>query len=558
MIRHISGLSCGAMLLLCSGQLVAQDGKPAARSVKKLVLPGESFLVEGRPSFVLLPPKAKRKTPQPWIMYSPTLPPYPDRNEKWMHEQFLAAGVAVAGIDVGEAYGSPQSRTLMTALYTELTGNRGFATKVCLLGRSRGGLWVSSWAIANADKVAGIAGIYPVFDLRTYPGVARAARAYGKTPQELESGLKQFNPIARIDVLAKAKIPVFIIHGDADKVVPLKENSATLADRYKQAGNSDAMTLVVVKGQGHNLWSGFFRCQQLVDFAVRQAKAGTSPAKVGSTRPQRGPSQTAKAAITKNLEYDRHGTKSLLLDLYRPKNAKGRLPVVVWIHGGGWKNGSKNRCPAKWLVEHGFAVASIDYRLTQEAQWPAQIDDCRAAVRWLRSHADKYGLDDKHIAAWGSSAGGHLVALLGTLSAPKGEKVSSRVQAVCDAYGPSDLLTMPPNVVANGRTEEDVAKSNGAKLLGGTVRDRPELAKQASAFYQVSKDDPPFLIMHGDKDPGVPLEQSQRLHDKLKAAGVSSTLHIVKGAGHGGKAFQTQQVHQVILSFFNKHLRTTQ
>ncbi len=164
-------------------------------------------------------------------------------------------------------------------------------------------------------------------------------------------------------------------------------------------------------------------------------------------------------------------------------------------------------------------------------------------------------MDRDHIAVWGGSAGGHLVALMGTLDTPQDETVSSRVQAVCDWYGPTDLLSMPPNVLSPKRTPEDLAKSNGAKLLGGTVRDRPELAKQASAIYQVSQDDPPFLLMHGDQDPGVPLEQSQRFHQKLKDAGVSSKLHIVKGAGHGGKGFQTPEVRQVILKFFNQYLR---
>ena len=263
----------------------------------------------------------------------------------------------------------------------------------------------------------------------------------------------------------------------------------------------------------------------------------------------------SKSDVAKDLVYSQIGDKPLLLDLSLPQNPQGKLPVVVWETGGGWKNGSKNRCPATWLVEHGYAVASINYRLTDEAQWPAQIDDCRAAVRWLRRHAQQYGLDADHIGAWGGSAGGHLVALMGTLDAPGDEAVSSRVQAVCDWYGPADLLTMPPNVLGAGRTEEDIANSNGAKLLGGTVRDRPELAKQASALYQVSAEDPPFLIMHGDKDPGVPLEQSQRLHDKLTAAGVPSTLHVVREAGHGGKQFQTPEVREAILKFFDQHLR---
>ena len=191
-----------------------------------------------------------------------------------MHEQFLQAGVAVAGIDAGEAYGSPNGQKLMTALYEELTKKRGFAKKPCLLGRSRGGLWVSSWAIKHPDKVAGIAGIYPVFDLRTYPGPDRAAPAYEMKPEELTAALDEHNPIAKVDILAKAKVPVFIIHGDEDKVVPLKENSQALVERYKAAGADDVVKLVVIKGQGHNFWPGFFRCQDLVDFAIAKAKAG--------------------------------------------------------------------------------------------------------------------------------------------------------------------------------------------------------------------------------------------------------------------------------------------
>ncbi len=162
----------------------------------------------------------------------------------------------------------------MTALYEELTKKRGFAAKPCLLGRSRGGLWVSSWAIANPEKVAGIAGIYPVFDLRTYPGLEKAAPAYGMTVQELESRLDELNPIAKINVLATKKIPVCIIHGDEDKVVPLKENSAALAECYEQANSAENVTLIVAEGQGHNFWEGFFRCQELVDFAIKQAKKG--------------------------------------------------------------------------------------------------------------------------------------------------------------------------------------------------------------------------------------------------------------------------------------------
>lgn len=262
-------------LWLTSAPVLAQDPvvpDPAAPPVKKLILPGDAFRIEGRPAFILWPAQELRKTPQPWIMYGPTLPGYPDVHEKWMHEKFLAAGVAVAGIDVGEAYGSPASQALFTALYEELTSKRGFAARPCLLGRSRGGLWVTGWAAANPDKVAGIAGIYPVFDFRTYPGLDKAAPAYGVSPDELQNRLAEFNPIERVGRLAQARVPVCIIHGDDDKVVPLKENSAELLARYQAAGAGEAVRLIVAQGQGHNFWEGFFRCQELVDFAIARAK----------------------------------------------------------------------------------------------------------------------------------------------------------------------------------------------------------------------------------------------------------------------------------------------
>jgi len=242
--------------------------------VRQLPLPGESFRVEDRPAFVMLPPKEKRRDPQPWIFYAPTLPGLPDRHEKWMHEQFLAAGIAVAGIDIGEAHGSPQGQQWFNAFYREVTSRRGFALRPCLLGRSRGGLWMSSWAISNPEKVAGFAGIYPVFDLRSYPGLKRAAPAYGLTEAQLAASLATHNPIARIGELAKARIPVCLVHGDSDRVVPLQQNSAEVIRTYQTAGRHNLARLIVAEKQGHNFWEGFFRCRELIDFAIARAKAG--------------------------------------------------------------------------------------------------------------------------------------------------------------------------------------------------------------------------------------------------------------------------------------------
>jgi len=264
----------------------------------------------------------------------------------------------------------------------------------------------------------------------------------------------------------------------------------------------------------------------------------------------------AEPEVLRDIEYFRPNDYPLLLDLYLPEEAKNTaVPVVIWVHGGGWKNGSKKNSKASWLAEEGYAVISINYRLTDVAQWPAQIDDCREAVRWARRNAKVFGLDANRIGAWGASAGGHLVALMGTLPYPENESITSRVLAVCDWYGPTELLTMPPNNVGDGRTEEDVANSNGAKLLGCTVKDCPDLAKQASAYDNVSRDDAAFLIMHGDEDPGVPLQQSIQFHDRLRENGVPSTLKVIEGAGHGGKLFDTPEVRETVLQFFDKQLK---
>tara|TARA_R110000850_G_scaffold9033_18_gene33365 strand:- start:2629 stop:3501 length:873 start_codon:yes stop_codon:yes gene_type:complete len=268
---------------------------------------------------------------------------------------------------------------------------------------------------------------------------------------------------------------------------------------------------------------------------------------------QTGPPEGS--TVQKNIVFATHDGIDLALDLYLPVEKSDKpLPVVIWVHGGGWLNGSKDKCKAAFLAPRGFAVASISYRLTDVAQWPGQINDCYAAVRWLRENAGDYGLDADHIGSFGSSAGGHLVALMGTRLAGE-ETVSSRVQAVCDWFGPADLLTMPPNVVSETRSLEAVSQSNGAKLLGATVRDIPEKAKDASALYQVTSDDPPFLIMHGSEDPGVPIDQSIRLNQALSHAGVDSELFIVEGAGHGGPEFSTDEVQTKVADFFARTLK---
>ncbi|QEF98478.1 Arylsulfatase [Stieleria maiorica] len=252
---------------------VMSKAQQAGRIKRSQVLPGgETFFVADRHAFLMKPDSpAKSKLGMPWIFYAPALSRYPDKHEQWMHRQFLNAGIAVAGIDVGEAYGSPHSQPFFDALYDEMV-SRGYSTKPALLGRSRGGLYVSRFAIERPERVAAIGGIYPVLDYTSYPGVERAAPVYGVTPEALEQRQQELNPAKNLNVVAEAGIPVYVIHGTEDRVVPIERNSAVLESAYKSAGNEAAITLERVDGQGHNFWEGFFRSQKLVDFVIDAAK----------------------------------------------------------------------------------------------------------------------------------------------------------------------------------------------------------------------------------------------------------------------------------------------
>lgn len=234
---------------------------------KKLPLPGETFEVAGRQAFVITPAKLRADTP--WVWYAPTLPNLPGKAEVWMFERFLKRGIAIAGIDVGESYGSPDGSKLYSALYEHLVTKRGFGRRPVLLARSRGGLMLYNWAIRNSECVGGIAGIYPVCNLESYPGIARACGAYGLTAEQLRDQLARHNPIDRLAPLAAAGVPIHHIHGDSDKIVPLDRNSAVVAERFRELGGT--MTLEVVPGQGHNMWSGWFQSQRLTDFVIASA-----------------------------------------------------------------------------------------------------------------------------------------------------------------------------------------------------------------------------------------------------------------------------------------------
>jgi len=238
-----------------------------------------------------------------------------------------------------------------------------------------------------------------------------------------------------------------------------------------------------------------------------------------------------------NIEYDRVDDISLLLDLYLPERAEAPVPAVVWVHGGGWNSGDKvdDFLPLH-LANSDFALVSINYRLSGEAIFPANVEDCKTAVRWLRANAGKYNLDPDRFGLVGASAGGHLVALLGLtgdVSELNGNRAypdhSSAVQAVCDFCGPTDLRRMG---IHEHKDQSPVLYELTSEYLGGPVEERMELAWQASPLRYVKGKCPPFLIIHGEADDIVPVEEAHLLHDTMVKEGHDLKLIIREGIGH--------------------------
>jgi acetyl esterase/lipase len=261
--------------------------------------------------------------------------------------------------------------------------------------------------------------------------------------------------------------------------------------------------------------------------------------------------------IHTDVAYVSGGHPRQKLDLYLPP-ASGPLPLVVFIHGGAFRVGDKADRPPIELVAAGYAVAAINYRLSQHALFPAQIEDCKAAVRWLRDRADTYGIDQDRFAAYGPSAGGHLAAMLGTTGHVRtfdvGEHldVSSRVQAVVDLFGPTDFLQMDAHRLPDGMVH-DAADSPESQLIGGPIQEHPDRVARANPVTYVAADAPPFLIVHGDRDPLVPHHQSELLAAALTKAGDSVIFYTVKGGGHG--RFDDPKVPELVMDFLRKNLR---
>lgn len=308
--------------------------------------------------------------------------------------------------------------------------------------------------------------------------------------------------------------------------------------------------------------------------------------------------------ILTDLVFSSPNGKPLLLDLYLPMNAKEPLPVIIWLHGGGWRIGDRKLGPdfCQFFSEKGFAIVSIEYRLSGEAIFPAQIHDVKTAIRWLRSVAEEYHLDRERIGLWGSSAGGHLAALAGTTGSGILEGLehgcsdfTSDVQAVVDGYGPTDFFQMNDHSVSHTPSSDPESErlhpithhsdmgSPESQLLGAPIHSIPEKVQEANPITYIKGGEPPFLIMHGMSDTAVPAHQSELLYQALLEKGNHATLCLIKGLGHAffnrndlddhkpytayirkarsGEPEQIETTHikifEMIGSFFQTHLMKT-
>jgi acetyl esterase/lipase len=275
----------------------------------------------------------------------------------------------------------------------------------------------------------------------------------------------------------------------------------------------------------------------------------------------------------RNLVYAEYPGQQMLLDVYRPP-ADRPLPTVVFFHGGGWKSGTKDLCKVQWLTNYGFAVASVHYRLLPRFTFPAQLNDAKAAVRYLRGQARALNLDPERFAATGQSAGAYLACMLAVtaghpqldhpaaddpFTAEAHARQSTRIDVAVNFHGFTDLIELQRE--PNRRGMHRAERAPEAQLLGHAVSEDPDRARLASPIFHLPDTAPPdyprFLHLHGDRNEVVPLDQTRRFHERLTEIGAVSKLPLLRGAGHNDRQlFNTPSIHDRVADFLHRHLKT--
>ena len=256
------------------------------------------------------------------------------------------------------------------------------------------------------------------------------------------------------------------------------------------------------------------------------------------------------------VTFARVDQSELKLDLYYPQERAERDRLIVWVHGGAWRAGSRARVPVTALTDHGYAIASVDYRLSVDAPFPAQVHDIKAAIRFLRAGSERYGLETERIIIAGASAGGHLAALVGVsngVEALEGDvgdhpSDSSDVHAIVSYYGASNLETILSQSTPHGLSVRVPALQ---MLLRAQPDQEPDLAKLASPVQHVDSNDPPLLLIHGDQDPQMPINQSHELDGAYQRAGAKVDFHVIHGGAHGGEGFYESDMIQHVHAFLS-------
>jgi len=273
--------------------------------------------------------------------------------------------------------------------------------------------------------------------------------------------------------------------------------------------------------------------------------------------------------LIENIAYSDAGGQDILLDLLLPDPMpQSPAPLIVEIHGGGWMSGCRNGAGNAFLAERGYITASIDYRLTDEAVHPAQIDDCRDAIRWLRAHSAEYAIDPNRIGVWGSSAGGHLAALLGTSAASKPDGKEWCVQAVVDLCGPTEIVDGDAVLITQVEYVETLSNVTGTfsltpryveinlyeTFLGGPIATHADAARDASPLHFVGPNMPSFLILHCEDDDMAPVRHTIEFDAALKAAGADVTTVIYPTGGHGFEGHWGGEIERAMVDFFDRTL----